>query len=473
MTQVREGLRPARPGWLSVNLVVSTVVLLAVACLVALSVLTARLPAPAQLVDPAPLWLIAVFFVLAALAEVIYVPVRHADSWEELAFVEVVVIWAVLVLSPLTAIVTCLLGFAFTAAIMRRPLVKSLFNLGAYAIAAVGLMITYYMLDSGADIFSVRSVLALVVAALLFAGLNLVLLSVILYAAGDVPPREFLQEQAGLSVGMAVGSVGVSTITLATLQYTPALTPFAALPAVALWYAYRASSSHAEARERSRWLVVLGQAVATPGEPEDVIPRAADALRRVYGADEYAVVLHSGLRFGSHEDWEPPSLMPREARTLGGDDLPPGWTAGVAVRLDDQSGGGVLALGSKQEPVWVTRNLPWARSWTLDDNDKPALVALTTAVGSSVRAGQTLTALTAETAKLQAVVDHATDGIAVVDADGALLLWSPAAARITGVSAPTARRCPRSSTGWSPCRVDPTARNWSTTVPTASRCPCM
>ena len=442
MTQVREGLRPARPGWLSVNLVVSTVVLLAVACLVALAVLTARLPAPAQLVDPAPLWLIAVFFVLAALAEVIYVPVRHADSWEELAFVEVVVIWAVLVLSPLTAIVTCLLGFAFTAAIMRRPLVKSLFNLGAYAIAAVGLMITYYMLDSGADIFSVRSVLALVVAALLFAGLNLVLLSVILYAAGDVPPREFLQEQAGLSVGMAVGSVGVSTITLATLQYTPALTPFAALPAVALWYAYRASSSHAEARERSRWLVVLGQAVATPGEPEDVIPRAADALRRVYGADEYAVVLHSGLRFGSHEDWEPPSLMPREARTLGGDDLPPGWTAGVAVRLDDQSGGGVLALGSKQEPVWVTRNLPWARSWTLDDNDKPALVALTTAVGSSVRAGQTLTALTAETAKLQAVVDHATDGIAVVDADGALLLWSPAAARITGVSAPTGEALP-------------------------------
>ena len=53
-----------------------------------------------------------------------------------------------------------------------------------------------------------------------------------------------------------------------------------------------------------------------------------------------------------------------------------------------------------------------------------------------------MTALTAETAKLQAVVDHATDGIAVVDADGALLLWSPAAARITGVSAPTGEALP-------------------------------
>ncbi len=233
---------------------------------------------------------------------------------------------------------------------------------------------------------------------------------------------------------MAVGSVGVSTIALATLQYTPALSPFAALPAVALWYAYRASSSHAEARERSRWLVVLGQAVATPGEPDEVIPRAADALRRVYGADEYTVVLHSGLRFGSHEQWQAPALMPREARALDGEDLPPGWTAGVAVRIDDLSGGGVLALGTRQEPSWMTRHLPWARSWALEETDTPALVALSTAVGSSVRAGQTLTALTAETAKLQAVVDHATDGIAVVDAGGALLLWSPAAARITGVA---------------------------------------
>jgi PAS domain S-box-containing protein len=110
----------------------------------------------------------------------------------------------------------------------------------------------------------------------------------------------------------------------------------------------------------------------------------------------------------------------------------------VAVRLDDQSGPGVLALGSHEEPGGLLQHLPWARFWSLPETDKPALVALTAAVASSVRAGQTFSALTSETAKLQAVVDHATDGICVVDAHGTILLWSPAAERITGIAHPTA-----------------------------------
>jgi signal transduction histidine kinase len=432
MTQVREGLRPVRPVWLSVNFVVWTVVLLGALCLAVLAVLPQLVDLPEQLVDPAPAWLLALFLVLAALSEVIYVPVRHADSWEELAFVEVVMIWGVLTLPPLTVTVTCLLGFALVAAVMRRPIVKSLFNLGSYAIATTGLMVTYYALDAGADTFSVRSMAALLVAALVFAGLNLLLLSVILFAAGDVPPSEFLAEQWGLSVGMAVASVGVATMALSIVQNTPVLAPFAALPAAALWYAYRASSSHAEARERSRWLVQLGQAVASPGLPDEVIPRAAEALRRVYGADEFAVVLASGERFGADPGWQAPVVERREVVSLAPDRLPADWTAGVAVRLEEASGAGVMAIGTQRDPEWASSLLPWARSWSLPETDKPALLALTAAVGSSMRAGQTLSALTEETAKLQAVVDHATDGICVVDAFGRIVLWSPAAARITG-----------------------------------------
>ena len=130
-------------------------------------------------------------------------------------------IWGVLVLSPIALLATCLLGFALIAALMRRPLVKSLFNLGSYAIAGTGLMVVYYALDDGAGTFSVRSISALLIAALVFAGLNLLLLSGILFAAGDVPPREFLGEQWGLSIGMAVGSVGVSTMALSIVQNTP------------------------------------------------------------------------------------------------------------------------------------------------------------------------------------------------------------------------------------------------------------
>lgn len=432
MTQVREGLRSIRPPWLSVGFVVSVAVGGGVVCLAGLAWLPHAVTLPSHLVAPAPMWLLLLFVALAALSDVVYVPVRHADAWEELTFVEVVLVWAVLILEPFAAIATALIGFAIVALVLGRPAVKSLFNLGAYAVSGAGLIFAYFALVGDSERFGLRSVVALLVGALVFAAVNLVMLSLILLAAEDVPPREFIAEQWWLSVGMAGGSVGVATVALSIEQSDPALTPFAALPAVALWYAYRASASHAEARERSRWLVELGSAVATPGSPEEVIPRSAEALRRVYGADEYAVVLHSGLRFGSAGGWTPPELLPREASTLTDGTLPDHWSAGVAVRLDDQSGGGVLALGSHREPGWAARTLPWARSWSVPETDRPGLAALTAAVGSSVRAGQTLAALTAETAKLQAVVDYATDGICVADPAGRILLWSRAAERITG-----------------------------------------
>ena len=294
MTQVREGLRPLRPAWLSVSLVVSLVVVAGLLCLATLAWLPTVVDMPTQLGGIAAWWVVVLFVALAASSDVIYVPVRHGDAWEELTFVEVVIIWGVLILQPFPALASALVGFGLVALLMRRPAVKSLFNLGSYAVSGAALMVTYLALVGDAPRFGWRSVFALLVAALVFTALNLFMLSLILLAAEEVPPREFIAEQWALSVGMAVGSVGVATVTLAVFETSPALTAFAALPAVALWYAYRASSAHAEARERSHWLVALGQAVATPGEPEEVIPRAADALRRVYGADEYAVVLHSG-----------------------------------------------------------------------------------------------------------------------------------------------------------------------------------
>lgn len=433
MTQVREGLRPLRPPWLSVGLVVSGAVLVGVVSLSSLAWLPSVLDLPDHLIDSPSWWLLGLFVLLAAISDVVYVPVRHGDAWEELTFVEVVIIWGALILPPFPALATALLGFAIGAILLRRRAVKSVFNLASYGVSGAALMITYVLLVGDAQQFGLRSVLALLVGAIVFTAINLFMLSVILLAAEEMPPRELLSEQWALSLGMAVGSVGVATVALSLEQSNPALTPFAALPAVALWYAYRASSSHAEARERSRWLVELGQAVATPGDPEVAIPRAADALRRVYAADEYSVVLSSGERFGTDPGWQPPEVLPRQVLTLRDDELPDHWNAGVAVRLEDQSGGGVLALGRHRQTEWATQHLPWARRWALPDTDKPGLMALTAAVGSSVRAGQTLTALTAETAKLQAVVDNATDGICVVDAAGAIVLWSPAAARITGI----------------------------------------
>lgn len=432
MAQVGSDLRHHAPSWLSVRAVV---VLTSLTALAAVGFLAAVVVPAGGDYTPTTWWLLALFFVVAVVSDVVYVPVRHADAWEELTFVEIVLIWgALLLVEPLELLAVALLGFLLAEFLARRQAIKTVFNLASHAIASVGLLTTYLLLRGDSTLFGVRSVLAMVLAALVFTGLNLLLLSFVLLAADDVPPREFLGEQWALSLGMALGSVGIATMGLAIEQNTPVLLPFAALPLLAMWYAYRASSSHAAARERSRWLIELGQAISSPAAIDTFVPQAADALRRVYGADDYAVVLAGGRRFGAGHDWAGVDLGDADAKRLEPGEMPRTWARGVAVRFEEQGGTGVLAVGAEIATVGALRT-PWSRSWEISETEMPTLVALTSAVSSAMRVGQSLSALTAETAKLQAVVDNATDGICVVDARGNVLLWSPAAQAITGITA--------------------------------------
>ena len=66
-------------------------------------------------------------------------------------------------------------------------------------------MITYLILVGIPNSSGLRSVLALLVGAVVFTTLNLFMLTLILLAAEGVPPRELLEEQWALSLGMAVG----------------------------------------------------------------------------------------------------------------------------------------------------------------------------------------------------------------------------------------------------------------------------
>lgn len=431
MAQVGSDLRHHAPSWLSVRAVVVLTGLTALAAVAFLALVV--VPAGGDFA-PTTWWQLALFFVIAVVSDVVYVPVRHADAWEELTFVEIVLIWgALLLVEPLELLAVALLGFLLAELLARRQAIKTVFNLASHAIASVGLLTTYLLLRGDSTMFGARSVLAMVLAALVFTGLNLLLLSFVLLAADDVPPREFLGEQWALSLGMALGSVGIATMGLAIEQNTPVLLPFAALPLLAMWYAYRASSSHAAARERSRWLIELGQAISSPAAIDTFVPQAADALRRVYGADDYAVVLAGGRRFGAGHDWAAVDLGDADAKRLEPGQMPRTWARGVAVRFEEQGGTGVLAVGAQIATMGALRT-PWSRSWEISETEMPTLVALTSAVSSAMRVGQSLSALTAETAKLQAVVDNATDGICVVDARGNVLLWSPAAQAITGIT---------------------------------------
>ena len=199
------------------------------------------------------------FVGLAAIGQLSYVWVRHGATNEELTFFEVVLAAAILVLAPATAFGATLVGMLIGELIIRRAPIKLAFNLGSYAAATGAMIVTYHVLfppgPNSADLaFTWRSIVALLVAAMVFTAVNTATLASLMRAAMGSEPREFFREEWQLSAFMAISSVGIGAmgVALAANPDTRALVPFVLLPALALWYAYGAAAQHSEARERNR-----------------------------------------------------------------------------------------------------------------------------------------------------------------------------------------------------------------------------
>ena len=103
------------------------------------------------------------------------------------------------------------------------------------------------------------------------------------------------------------------------------------LPALALWYAYRAAAQHAEARERNKWLVKLGGLLAQHGQGTTTLDESAEAIRQIVGAPEM-VILQPGIG-GRPEDLRAERILSstwadQGPRPLEADELPDGWQTG-------------------------------------------------------------------------------------------------------------------------------------------------
>lgn len=384
---------------------------------------------------------LAFFIALSTLGQLVYVKVRHGATDEELTFFEVVLAAAVLTLAPTTALIATMLGMFIGELVIRRPWFKMAYNLGMYAASTSAMIITYNVLfPPGNDaMFSIRSVAALLIAAIAFTTVNLAILASLMRAATGISRREVLVEEWRLSAFMAIGSVGIGAVGVALAQNpdTRALLPFVLLPALALWYAYGAAAQHAEARERNRWLVTLGGALAQQGQSAGLLEEAGEAIRQIVGAPEIAFYSPTTGDPGDASRALLMTAMESETgpRPLTALELPDRWQTGVATRLDlgvDRPG--ALLLGSTA-PYRRSRIAGRTRGWQLDDADAPVLGALVAAVGSAMRAGAAFNALTEETAKMTAVVDNTSDGIAMVDDSGRVRLWSQTMARMSGVHA--------------------------------------
>lgn len=367
----------------------------------------------------APLAIIA-FALAAAVSELVSVPLMHGGDKEDLTFFEIVTVAGILVLDPAWAVVAPLVGLALVQLALRIPAKKIAFNLGSYATATVAAVITYLAITGGADRFSFRGVVALVVAMTVFTIVNTLLLATVLKAAEGISIRGFMADVWGLSVLMTIGSIGVGAVAVAIVPVSVWLLPFTLLPAMALWYAYRSTSQRAEERERNRWLVTLSGVLTAERPMPELLADASDAIRAAFGAGAVQVLLPAEddltSTFPASEGVVPVPVTR----------LPEGWGSAVSVGLELGDGRrGTLLLGDTE-----TAKRPWA----LKATDEAVLTTVAASLGSAVRSAERHAALVEESSKLKAVVENASDGIAVLTGTGRVRLWSPALARITGIS---------------------------------------
>jgi PAS domain S-box-containing protein len=373
----------------------------------------------------APLWAttpaVAMFVLATAVAEIVRVPLMHDGAVEDLTFFEIVTVAAFLLLDPHWALIAPLLGLALVQVVLRKPVVKAAFNLGSYAAATTAAVVTYLLVCGGAAQFSLRGILGLLLGMGVFAVINTVLLAVILHAAQGVPMRDVITDFWALPVLMTFASVGVGGVVVVIAPVATAMVPFTLIPALALWSAYRSAAKQSAERARNVWLVTLSGLLAEERPLDSLVTDAAEAVRQAFGAP--------AVRLLMPEDVGVPliaRLCADKVADLPDAALPIGWGSGVATVLEIGAGRqGALLLGSDVEG---------ARTWTMSENDAAMLTTVAASISSAIRGVEHRDALIEESGKLKAVVEHVSDGIAVINGAGVVSVWSPAMLRITGVT---------------------------------------
>jgi PAS domain S-box-containing protein len=378
-------------------------------------------------------WLLPGLIVVTCAAELAVVRVRHGDAVEELTLYEAALIIDALLLPPNEALVTATAGMVAASLVQRRQPVKALFNLGSYAAAVSALIVVLHLVGGTPDVLSARVVLGVLLGTLLFTTVNLCCLAQILGVVTGQPPVRIILTESRLSVFMAIGSVATGLTTVEMLLHAPLLLPFAAMPSLALTYAYRSAAHEADQRARSAILLRLSQILA---ERADLGRRFLTLIREAFHADVAIMVLHDAGTALTVDVAAPDTVtsgpVPEYLRALGRLQEPTFVATELAadVRLllavPIRTGDAVLGV--------TALAVRGRRRGRLSAGDAALFASLASALAAAVRGAQHLDRLAAETSKLQAIVDQSTEGIVVIDADQTVQLHNHAFAELTALT---------------------------------------
>ena len=427
---------PANPAS-RVNFVIASTAALGTVAAVATCIGWAGRGVPPVTVPLSTPWLAVILLVVTFVAEFTGVRLRHGDEEEALTLLEAAMVADVLLLPPAVATIVAILGLAAASLVdPRRALSKTIFNVGAHATGtAVLVTLVSLVAESGSGLDG-GTVGALLLGTLIFAAINLSLLSWVLSVATGTPARETIAESWRLSLVMAVGTCGIGAVAVGVAISSPFLLPFTLLPAAALTYAYRAAALEASERERSGKLVALTQVLAGRLVADDLLLSFLALLRDAFTAESARVVLEgdeesAGAVVLADELGVIPSQLSAfdaallalagSAPELVNAGLPPGWGRTLIAPLEAEGRRlGVLVLVGKGN--------------NLSERDLAVLSPLVSALAVALRGSEHLTRLVEETGKLQVVVNHSSDGILVLDSDSRVQVWSPSMHALSGLS---------------------------------------
>ncbi len=443
-----------KPRLLRESVVIAITVLLGGLAIAAVAVASRDWENPDYVVTDETLWPYLLLVLMAMAAEIVYVPIRHRDSTEDLTFFEVLVVVATLIFAPLVALVLPLVGFVIAAFLLGRPIKKTLFNVGSFALAASALVAVYGSQAAELERFSLPWLLLVFIGVAAFTAVNLLMLAWILSVEGDRSNRsksikDFIGDEWKLSFLMGAGSAAIAVVVVVLEVTAPVLTPLALVPAAALWYVYTSAQKRLAERERNEWLLKLNQTLSRLTPLNELISDATENLRGVFLAGEAVVVLSdvvygsaggSAEREADHEkvltdQWL--DVASGDVQELPKKLLPDRWARGYVVQMQLDSGArGSLVIGAAISSAALDKILPWGKGeWAIRDADRPILASLVASLSSAIQARKLLDALLDKTEELTAVVDNTGDGIVLMDGRHQVQLWNPAMERITGYSA--------------------------------------
>ena len=436
---------------------VALVAVLGVACQVGAALLlgdAGPVVAPTDLLSGVPpLALVATVLLLSVAGDLLSVPVRRGEQTEELTLFESAVVVGVLVLPARHALWVPIAAVVLASLLQRRDPFKSVFNLGTLSAATAVLVMLVHVLSGPSHGLDWQTVVALLVGLVAFSAVNLVSVNRALTLVGEDDARQVLVDGVKLSLVIATATVAMAGSGVVAASAAPAMLPFSLVPTVALLFAYRTAAQSSEQRQRSARLLALSHVLAGRVDADELLPAFLSQCRQAFGAEVALALIEPALAPGylhgmtavderdagashrptTHSDRALLAGHRDEARVCTGP-LPAGWLAAIVAPLEADG----EPLGSL---VLATRD----RARPLGAAELTLLTPLASALAVALRGAAHLRQLTEEKSKLQAVVDQSSDGILVLDGDGAVLLWSPALTALSGRSARAALGAPLSS----------------------------